>query len=479
MRFAHLSDSHLGHRQYGLLERENDFYDVFARNIDKIIEKDVDFVIHSGDLFDNNRPSTEALVAFQKALLRLNEAKIPIYAIAGNDDTILRKGAMPPQVLFRDIGLKLISPDRPYYQEGAVLICGLPYVANSQKSVLIDRYNQLSRLAEKSIKSILVSHQGIQKYMPDETAEIELSDLPKNFDYYAMGHIHNYIEEDYGKGKLVYPGSMEIWRANESNDNYRQFGKGFCVVDLSYDTPQVERVTIDLPREFYSEIIDYDKFHERLYRIKEEIRELDNKPMLDLTVVGGDFDSSKLYELIQETIGDDVLNLRPSFKPEKILKQEIELGKNKILDPRSLVYNQAKEEYGKDEVGRLSIDLLDNLSVNKIEEAKHFSDVFYKENYYDDEAKDDLDSTNESGSSSDSIGLDNVSGSSSDSIGLDNVSGSSSADNSDLIHNDDNEENNSNNLDEYLNRNLEDSSKKDVEKGSNMKKTKEISLDNF
>ena len=63
--------------------------------------------------------------------------------------------------------------------------------------------------------------------------------------------------------------------------------------------------------------------------------------------------------------------------------------------------------------------------------------------------------------------------------GLDNVSGSSSADNSDLIHNDDNEENNSNNLDEYLNRNLEDSSKKDVEKGSNMKKTKEISLDNF
>ena len=37
MRFAHLSDSHLGHRQYGLLERENDFYDVFARNIDKII----------------------------------------------------------------------------------------------------------------------------------------------------------------------------------------------------------------------------------------------------------------------------------------------------------------------------------------------------------------------------------------------------------------------------------------------------------
>ena len=39
MRFAHLSDSHLGSRQFGLLERETDFYDVFAKNIDKI--KDV------------------------------------------------------------------------------------------------------------------------------------------------------------------------------------------------------------------------------------------------------------------------------------------------------------------------------------------------------------------------------------------------------------------------------------------------------
>ena len=28
MRFAHLSDSHLGTRQFGLMERETDFYDV-------------------------------------------------------------------------------------------------------------------------------------------------------------------------------------------------------------------------------------------------------------------------------------------------------------------------------------------------------------------------------------------------------------------------------------------------------------------
>ena len=385
MRFAHLSDSHLGARQFGLLERETDFYDVFAKNIDKIIEKDVDFVIHSGDLFDNNRPSTEALLAFQKALLRLNEAKIPIYAIAGNHDSILRKGALPPQVLFKDIGLKLISPDNPAYTEGPVLICGIPYVPSSQSRALKNAYEQLSKLADKYLKSILVSHQGIDKWMHEDTHEIELSEMPQNFDYYAMGHVHNYVEEDFGKGKLVYPGSMEIWRTSESNENYREHGKGFVVVDLSYDKPHVERVKIDLPREFYKEVIDYNKFDERLKIIKEEIQSLDNKPMLDLTVAGGDFDSAIVYEIIKEEIGDSVLNLRPSFKPDKVLEEERVIDETKILDPRTLLQKRVNEKYGNNEVNKLSVDLLDNLSVGRIDDAKFISDRFYSQHYYNEE----------------------------------------------------------------------------------------------
>ena len=409
MRFAHLSDSHLGYRQFGLLEREQDFYEVFARNIDKIIEQDVDFVIHSGDLFDSNRPSTEALLAFQKALLRLNEAKIPIYAIAGNHDSILRKNALPPQVLFKDIGLNVISDNNPIYAEGPVLICGIRYVPNSQSKALINAYNQLSSLADKYLKSILVSHQGIGKWMPYDTAEIELNDLPKNFDYYAMGHIHNYIEEDYGKGKLVYPGSMEIWKTRESNDNFREHGKGFCVVDLSYDKPVVERIAIDLPREFYTAMIDYNKFDEELHKLKEKIQSLDNKPMLDLTVYGGDFDSAEFYEIIQDNIGGKVLNLRPTFKPDKVLKDEADIDPDKTLDPRSLLYARVNEIYGREEVNKLSIDLLDNLSIGKIDDAKIISDVFYKEYYYDgdDDSQEDLDSnSNDEDSQND---LDNTS----------------------------------------------------------------------
>lgn len=387
MRFAHLSDSHLGTRQFGLMDRETDFYDVFAKNIDKIIEKDVDFVIHSGDLFDNNRPSTEALLAFQKALLRLNEEKIPIYAIAGNHDSILRKGAMPPLVLFKDLGLKVLSQDNPVYTEGPVLICGIPYVASSQALALKDFYAQLSKLADKYLKSILVSHQGIDKWMHEDTHEIELSEMPKNFDYYAMGHIHNYIEEDFGKGKLVYPGSMEIWRTTENNDNYREYGKGFVVVDLSDKKPEIERVKIDLPRNFYNQIIDYNKLEESLAIMKKEIESLENKPMVDLTVVGGDFESAEVYEIIKETIGNSVLNLRPSFKPDKIRDEEKEINPDNILDPRTLLRMKVNDKYGKD-AGNLSIDLLDDLSIGRVDDAKIISDRYYSEHYHAEEEND-------------------------------------------------------------------------------------------
>ncbi len=100
MKFAHLADTHLGYRQYGLIEREKDFYEVFDKVIDKIIEEKVDFVIHSGDLFETARPSPMALLTFQKGLLKLKGAGIPMYAIAGNHDVVMRKGSIPPQVIF-------------------------------------------------------------------------------------------------------------------------------------------------------------------------------------------------------------------------------------------------------------------------------------------------------------------------------------------------------------------------------------------
>ena len=379
MRFAHLADTHLGYRQYGLMEREEDFYNVFHKTVDKIIESKVDFVIHSGDLFETNKPSTRTLFEFQKGFFKLNEAGIPVYAIAGNHDSVMKKGSMPPQVLFKELGLKLISPSQPCYLHGGVLICGLPYSPKTQMNYYREKLRMLEKEADNHLKSILVLHQGIDKYF-NQSYELELEHIPKNFDYYALGHLHNYIVDDFGKGKLVYPGSAEIWRTNELQDA-RKNGKGFCIVNLSQDPPEIERVVIDMPREYIREYIDYGDLNEKLDIIKNHIMKLENKPVLELIVENGDFNSSDVYDIINDALGEYVLTIRPNFKPDDPTSIEIPEGDDETLDPRGLLYKELDERHNSKEINNLAVDLLDNLSKGNEEESKHISDKFYEDFY--------------------------------------------------------------------------------------------------
>ena len=267
MKFAHLADTHLGYRQYGLIEREKDFYEVFEKIIDKIIEENVDFVIHSGDLFETARPSPMALLTFQKGLLKLKGAGIPMYAIAGNHDVVMRSGSIPPQVIFKKLGLKVISTINPTYLHDDIFIAGLPYFPASHSKAFKSKLAELSEKASHHDKSILVLHQGIHNYF-DYQYELEISDIPDNFNYYALGHIHKYVNDNFGKGKLVYPGSCEIWKTSELED-YEKNGKGFVVVDMESSKPVIKRVKVDITREFIKKDLDFNNLEEDILAIKE------------------------------------------------------------------------------------------------------------------------------------------------------------------------------------------------------------------
>ena len=68
MRLVHLSDLHLGYRQFqrqtaaGINQREADVASVFRNAIDRIIEIKPDLVVIAGDVFHNVRPPNPAIL---------------------------------------------------------------------------------------------------------------------------------------------------------------------------------------------------------------------------------------------------------------------------------------------------------------------------------------------------------------------------------------------------------------------------------
>jgi DNA repair exonuclease SbcCD nuclease subunit len=378
MKFAHLADTHLGYRQYGLFEREIDFYDVFNDIISKIIEERPDFVIHSGDLFEFSRPPTNALLRVQKGLLALKDAGIPVYAIAGNHDMIMRKNALPPHVLFKEMGLKIISPNNPFFIKEDVFIGGTPYVSKHQSTYLTESIKKLEIMSKDYDKRILVLHQGIDKYIPFEY-ELELANIPESFNYYALGHIHARITDDYGQGKLAYPGSTEIWKIDELG-NYQKNGKGFYMVDLDGDIPDIESINMEMPREFIRADINYPELTAEIEKIKNIVLSLPKKPLINLTVEGGNFNRSEVYDELNKVFADICLSLRPNFKSQSLIEAEEILKDGSALNPHKLIIEQLKGFENK-KITDLALSLFNEMSSGNVENAEKVSKQFYEEFY--------------------------------------------------------------------------------------------------
>jgi len=379
MQFIHMADTHLGYRQYGLSERENDFFEVFDQAIDEVVAEHPDFVIHSGDLFEYSRPPTKALLIAQNGIIKLKNAQIPIYAVAGNHDIVMRKNALPPQILYKDFGLKLISPKNPYYIEGNLFIGGAPYASKYNSKQLVERLQNIEKSSAEYKKSVLVLHQGIDRYIPEY--EIKIGDIPQTFNYCALGHIHERVVDDFGEGKLAYPGSTEIWRSNEF-EGYKKNGKGFYMVDIGGDQPEIEKIDLKLPREFIKESIMYSQLQEEIIKINNHIKNLEKKPVLNLTINGGNFSRSEVYETINHALADNCLSVRSKYVPEPLedMPDMADAGKG-ALNIKRMIKDRLKD-FNSEEVSELATGLLKEMSEGDYKRAEQMAKHFY-EGLYD------------------------------------------------------------------------------------------------
>ncbi len=249
MLIAHMADTHLGMRQYGLVWREEDIYERFHEAIEQAVREGVNAILISGDMFDRARPPIRAIKAAMDALEMARSKGIPVYAVLGEHD-IPRVKDEPPQVILRSY-VKLLgtskTPDHDtlLIDGNEYVIAGISHYPSQERYLrsLRERLRMLSTII-KGRKSVLMLHQCLVNYFPFEEG-LDVNDIPESFTYVAMGHLHKRVKGRREGTIIAYPGSIEILRIDEIDD-WRRDGKGFYIVDLSSDEAVIHEVNLNV-----------------------------------------------------------------------------------------------------------------------------------------------------------------------------------------------------------------------------------------
>jgi DNA repair exonuclease SbcCD nuclease subunit len=263
MRLVHLSDLHLGFRQYqrqtpsGINQREADIASAFRKAIDRTIELQPDLVLIGGDVFHNVRPTNPAILHAYKQFSRLVEM-LPdsiIVMVAGNHDTPRTSETGCILGLFSSLGIHVVvgEPRRISFPERDLSVFAIPDGVRPRPRLDPDpdaRYNVL--LLHDEVEGVIRKFGTIAER---PTGDLTLAELgPERWSYVALGHYHVYHEvapNAYYSGSLEYA-STNVWREVDEQIEGGIPGKGFIEHDLDtgahrFHPVSLARRVIDLP----------------------------------------------------------------------------------------------------------------------------------------------------------------------------------------------------------------------------------------
>lgn len=280
IRFLHAADLHLDRPFEGLTRLPESLHERAARStfialhrlVDAALHERADFLLISGDLFDNSHRSIKAQHAFVKEMWRLQSALIPVYLVYGNHDFV--------NETWNQLGLPdnvHVFPETPgcftlTCANGQVVhVYGFSYhqkwvkenmAAQYRKSGTADFHIALLHGEEKS---------GIDDghYAPFTLTDLETA----GFDYWALGHIHKRQQLPVSV-PAWYPGDLQGLSFKDSELGL----KGASVVHLTQHhaevrflpTSDIEWIHAD---RCFGQIETADQLTESLHAFKEDERE--------------------------------------------------------------------------------------------------------------------------------------------------------------------------------------------------------------
>ncbi|MEW9698602.1 exonuclease SbcCD subunit D [Paenibacillus sp. SI8] len=283
LRFVHAADLHVDSPFKGMSAlpervreriRESTF-GALKELVRLAIDKQVDFVLISGDVYDLSDRSLRAQIRFQKAMEQLASQDIPVYIIHGNHDPEDGRAAKlewPAAVHFfscdRVETLVVSKPDR-----GAIAqIHGISYRTSSVTENLALQF----KAAQESLYQIGLLHTNVDgDAAHDNYAPCTKQDLMgSGLDYWALGHVHTRKILHEHKPAIVYPGNIQ-------GRSIREIGaRGCYIVDVHEDgRAELTFESLDRVRWFHERISVAglqteqelkDKLSEQIERIRDE-----------------------------------------------------------------------------------------------------------------------------------------------------------------------------------------------------------------
>ncbi len=247
MRVVHLSDLHLGYRQYqrltpiGANQREADIALTFRRVVDCVIARRPDLIVVAGDVFHTVRPANPAILHAFHQFNRLADGLpgVPIVIVAGNHDLprasetgcILRLFEQPQLHVVDFEARRLSFPDL------GVSVLAVPDVPGERPELAPDptaRHNVL--LIHGEVAGVIPARAAMTDRATYEITEDELR--APQWSYVALGHyhVHRRIADN-----AYYCGSIDYTSANTWGELAEERaaglpGKGFVEFDLEAGT---------------------------------------------------------------------------------------------------------------------------------------------------------------------------------------------------------------------------------------------------
>jgi DNA repair exonuclease SbcCD nuclease subunit len=340
MKVAILTDTHYNFKKGN--KTFHDYFEKFYKNIffPTLKERNIDTVIHLGDIFDNRKSTDYWSIEWTKRVVLDPLKDYDVHAIIGNHDIFYKNTNKlnSPHLLLKDYkNIHTYAYSKEVNIDGREILF-VPWIAPDEQERTISLIESTS--AKVAMGHLELGGFYVHKGHLQETTRYD--EYFKKFDRVLSGHYHTRSDD----GRVYYIGNPYQMYWNDYNDN-----RGFIIFDtedlsieyinnpyemfkiIYYDEDNLQKNLSEYENCIVKIIIKnktnqkkYEKFFDSLLKVKPyELKVIEN------IVVNSDFDEEEFV------LHEDTLSLLKKYVDES----EIQLNKDKIKNMIHLIYQES------------------------------------------------------------------------------------------------------------------------------------------